>query len=587
MRIAKIAAIVLLVGAGLALPPFTNGYVVNILTQVFLYAFLAGAWNIMALSGLVSLGHAAFFGLGSYTTTWLYLTFGITPGLGWLGGVALAAALAFIVYWIAFRCGLRGIYFGGLTLVLAESLRFAAINSPALGRSQGLELVSFGLDGRVLYTLALALMVGGMALTSWILRSPFGYRLQAIRDNEVAAESMGVNTFRSKLIATALSAGLTALGGTVSALFLRFVEPESDFGLGVSLNLLLGAFLGGTGTVLGPGIGITVLFGLREGMALLGEQVSAGTSAVYAGQQIVYGLILMGVVAALPEGLLRWLTRWRPGWRRSTPLVTAAEGDGALARGALSKRAVSPDTATPVLEVEGVTKSFRGLRALQDVTFTVQSGEILGIIGPNGAGKTTLFNVISGICQPSAGSVRLKGRVLTGLAPSEVCRRGVARTFQIVRPFGALSVLDNVVIGALARTESLAAARRRSREVIDFVGLGHRESMPAGALTLQDRKLLEFARALATAPDLLLLDEVMAGLNQREQERVAGTIRQIRDQGITLLVIEHVIRVVMGLADRLLVLDHGTSMAEGRPEIVARDARVVSAYLGEPAPAPA
>ena len=235
-----------------------------------------------------------------------------------------------------------------------------------------------------------------------------------------------------------------------------------------------------------------------------------------------------------------------------------------------------------LLEVEGLTKTFRGLRALHDVTFGVRSGEILGIIGPNGAGKTTLFNVISGVYPPSAGCVRFKGRELTGLPPSEVCRRGVARTFQVVRPFVALSVLDNVVIGALARSGDLGAARRRSGEVIEFVGLSSRRDVLAGALTLQDRKLLEFARALATVPEVLLLDEVMAGLNQREQERVAQTIRRIRDRGVTVLIIEHVMRAVMGLSDRLLVLDHGLVMTEGRPDVVAHDERVIAAYLGGP-----
>jgi ABC-type branched-subunit amino acid transport system ATPase component/ABC-type branched-subunit amino acid transport system permease subunit len=582
VRSAKPLIIAALIALALALPLFTSGYVVNILTQIYLYTFLAGAWNIMALSGLVSLGHAAFFGLGSYTATWLFLAYGVTPALGWMGGALLAGALAFVVYWIAFRCGLRGIYFGGLTLVLAEGLRFAAINSPALGRSQGLELVRFNLPSGALYALTLSLMVGGMLLTWWILRSPFGYRLQAIRDNELAAEAAGVNTFRAKLAATIVSAGLTAVGGTVSALLLRFVEPDSDFGLTISLNLLLGTFLGGTGTILGPGVGIAVLFGLREGIALLGEQVAAGSSAIYSGQQIIYGLILMGVVVALPEGLVRRITSWMPRRPAREMAVTVGEIEALNGDRRGRERQKPAMAGTVLLEVEGLTKTFRGLRALHDVTFGVRSGEILGIIGPNGAGKTTLFNVISGVHPPSAGRVRFKGRELAGFAPSEVCRRGVARTFQVVRPFVALSVLDNVVIGALAHSGDLGAARRRSREVIEFVGLGSRQDVLAGALTLQDRKLLEFARALATGPELLLLDEVMAGLNQREQERVAQTIRRIRDRGVTVLIIEHVMRAVMGLSDRLLVLDHGLVMTEGLPEVVAHDERVIAAYLGAP-----
>ena len=583
----RLVALAALLAAALAVPAGASGYTVNILTQICLYTFLAGAWNVMALSGLVSLGHAAFFGLGGYATAWLYVTHGVTPALGWIAGAVLAGAVAYAVYWVAFRCGLRGIYFGGLTLVLAESFRFAAINSPALGRSQGLELLGFHMPSAAVYALALGLMAGGMLLTWWLLRSPFGYRLHAVRENELAAEALGVDTFRSKLSATVLSAALTAMGGTAHALLLRFVEPESDFGLSVSLNLLLGTFLGGTGTVLGPAVGITVLFGLREAIALVGEQLAVGTAGVYALQQVVYGLILMLVVLLLPEGLVRvagsWVRRWRPA--RAT---RAAAAPRTVQPGAASgPRAADTGSETaPLLQVAGLTRAFEGLVALRDVSFELYRGEILGIIGPNGAGKTTLFNVISGIHPPTAGSVHFRGQSLAALTPSQVCRRGLARTFQVVRPFASLSVLDNVIIGALVRARDLRRARERSEEVLDFVGLAARRDATAGALTIQDRKLLEFARALATDPEVILLDEVMAGLNPAEQERVAVTIRRIRDRGITLLLIEHVMRAVMGLSDRVLVLDHGVLIAEGKPEAIVRDPEVIRVYLGgSPVPA--
>ena len=578
----RVVGVGALVAAGLAVPLVAGGYAVNILTQIYLYTFLAGAWNIMALSGLVSLGHATFFGLGSYATAWLYVTYGLTPALGWIVGAVLAAAVALGVYWIAFRCGLRGIYFGGLTLVLAEGFRFAAINSPALGRSQGLELVGFQVPGGSLYALSLLLMAGGMLLTWRLLGSPFGYRLQAVRENEIAAEALGVNTFRSKLAATVLSATLTAMGGAVSALLLRFVEPESDFGLGVSLNVLLGTFLGGVGTVLGPAVGIGVLFGLREAIAHVGELLTLGSAGIYAMQQVAYGLILMGVVLALPEGLVRRFAAWIPSRRRTRAPQLGSVGSPVDVSDARSLRVTDGvDDKAPLLAVVGVTRRFEGLVALRDITFALSRGEILGIIGPNGAGKTTLFNVISGIYPPTSGGVIFKGRDLTGLAPNEVCRQGIARTFQIVRPFVTLSVLDNVIIGALGRAHDLRSARERSQEILEFVGLGAKREVAAGTLTLQDRKLLEFARALATGPELILLDEVMAGLNQGEQERVAETVRRIRNRGVTLLLIEHVMRAVMGLSDRLVVLDHGVIIAEGKPEEIIHDPEVVRVYLGE------
>jgi branched-chain amino acid transport system permease protein len=582
---AQLAAIGVLLAGALALPAVTSGYVVNILTQIFLYTYLAVAWNILALAGFVSLGHAAFVGIGGYTAVWLFLTWGVTPALGWVGGVVLAVGLALAVYWVTFRSGLRGIYFGGLTLVLAESLRFAAINSPALGRSQGLELLNFHPSSWLVYALALLLMAGGMFLTSLILKSPLGYRLQAIRDNEVAAESMGVSTFRLKLTATMISAALTAVGGTLHAVMLRFVEPESDFGIGVSLNLVLGTFLGGTGTILGPAVGITTLFGLREAIAIVGEQFAVGTSGIYAVQQIAYGFVLMIVVLLLPDGLVR-----RVGALVRRPAPTPVTSVPRAARVAVGARLGVPalsggpcaDTDERLLEVSGVGKAFASLVALHDVTFEVHRGEILGIIGPNGAGKTTLFNVISGLHAPSTGTIRFKGRDLTGITASQICDRGVARTFQVVRPFAALSVEDNVVIGALARTGRLRTARQHAAEVLDFVGLDARRQALAGGLTLQERKLLEFARALATGPHLLLLDEVMAGLNPREQERVGETIQRIRGHGVTLLVIEHVMRAIMGLSDRILVLNEGAVMAEGKPAEIAHDARVIAAYLGTP-----
>ncbi len=580
MNRGAIAGSMAILAAALALPAVTGGYEVNILTQIYLYAYLASAWNLMAISGLISLGHAAFFGLGSYTTVWLFLTYGVPPALGWIGGAILAAGLALAVYWVTFRCGLRGIYFGGLTLVLAEAFRFAAINSPALGRSQGLELLRFHVSSWFLYSLALLCMAGIILLTRWLLRSPFGYRLQAIRQNEVAAESLGVDTFRTKLTGAVLSAALTAIGGTIHALLLRFVEPELDFGIGVSLNLLLGTFLGGTGTVWGPAVGIAVLFALREGIALAGEAVAMGTGGIYAAQHITYGLILMVVVLCIPEGLIgrasHWLSR-----RRRRPSARGAPPSRAPVVAVERKSApVPPNGSKPVLEVIELTKAFNGLMALNQVTFRLHAGEILGVIGPNGAGKTTLFNVISGLYAPTRGTVKFRGENLAGMIPNRICRRGVARTFQVVRPFSSLSVRDNVVIGALARCPTLQSAQRLALESLQFVGLDTRRDAPAGALTLQERKLLEFARALATEPNLLLLDEVMAGLNEGEQEQVMATVRRIRERGVTLLVIEHVMRAIMSFSDRLLVLDHGSVIAEGTPEAVGRDPKVVQVYLG-------
>jgi branched-chain amino acid transport system permease protein len=561
-----------------------NPFYQDIAVTVFLFAGLGMAWNIIGgFAGQFSLGHAGFFGIGAYVSTLLYLHYGLSPWVGMVLGGGLASVISWMVFYPCFR--LRGIFFAMSTMAFAQVLYILAVYW------RGLTMGSVGLlipfkpawkelmfEDKALYALiAFGYMALSFGVSHYIKNSKLGSYLVGLRENEDAAESLGVDTTRCKLQAMMISAFLTALGGTFYAQYLQFIDPDSLFPSNISIRFALLAIIGGIGTVSGPMIGSFIL-------TPLDVFLRGWLGGLYAGLGFfIYGCILIFVVLIRPQGIVKFLKDKlellfikRPQSRISS--FTAEPAPRVQMRLPEGREAKQGKV---ILAVEGLKKNFGGLAAIKDVEFSITRGEILGLIGPNGAGKTTLFNLITGFITPDRGRIHFNGTDITGLRPPyRICKEGMSRTFQLVKPFLNISVLENVAVGAYCHVSSLSQANRRAEEVIEFVGLSRYRDFLSASLTLSNRKRLELARALATQPELLLLDETMAGLNPKEIDDMIELLRKISGQGITLFIIEHVMRAMMTLSDRVIVLHHGEKISEGSPLEISKDEKVIRAYLG-------
>jgi ABC-type branched-subunit amino acid transport system ATPase component/ABC-type branched-subunit amino acid transport system permease subunit len=575
LRRSGLLAVAVVVGVGLVLSlAVQERYHHRVLTLVFLWATMGLAWNIISgYGGQLSFGHQAFFGIGAYTTLLLIVKAGVTPWLGMVVGAAAAAGAAVLIGLPTFR--LAGIYFGLATLayplifrILTDFFGYQEVAIPMV-RDRPALFMQFS-EPRVYDLLALALLAATLVTSHAIETSRLGYRLRALKENEAAAEAMGVDTFRTKMIAYMVSAVPAALAGALYAHAILFVvTPEAVFGVLVIVQTLTVVLVGGVGSTWGPLIGAGLMIPISETLdATVGDRLPGV-------QGVVYGVALILVMRFAPEGLYwRGRSLWsgrRPAEGRVTRPLRVTPGD---------EGAASTVAGAVLLEVRSLSKAFLGLQALDDVSFDVREGEILGIIGPNGAGKTTLFNVLNGFLRPDRGEVRFRDETITGERPSALCRRGIGRTFQVVRAFPHLTVLENVMVGAFVRDGSEAEARAHALVALDRVGMTDRaESVPTGLTTLELR-LMELARCLATSPRLILLDEPLAGLSAEGVEVTTATIRRARGAGTTVVIIEHTMRALLRLADRLVVLDQGRRLAEGSPADVTGNSAVIEAYLG-------
>jgi branched-chain amino acid transport system permease protein len=536
----------------------------------------------------ISLGAAGFFGIGAYAvaslTTWWNLPAWLSWPLATLIGILSATLVGLGLGFIALR--FRGHYLAMATLTFGLICTGIFHETNFFGGAIGIEDIPyprFGaltISGYPAYWFAWILALGVALLTLNLLRGRSGRAFEAIRNDELAAEVLGVPTRRYKILAFAYSGALAGLGGAVYAAFLGIVVPDA-VGPQLSFSLLLMVVLGGSGGVSGALIGAALL-GFLD---ISGHQFENT-------REVVYGVLVIAVVIAAPNGAFGLIrSRFRPlGHPERSAERRVVEGQPPSL---VIERSARGDNAA--VQVAHVTQRFGGLVAVNDVSFTLTRGTLTSLIGPNGAGKTTLFNTISGIGRPTEGRVTIGGIDVTGWQPHRVAALGVGRTFQNARLFGEMTVLENVVAGAF-RTEqtsfgadlfALPSSRRSEREATDRarntlarLGLEPIAATPAKDLAFGDRRRVELARATASDPWLLLVDEPAAGLNAGERDALTADLLKLRDAGMTLLLIEHDMRLVMAISERVMVLKFGTMIADGTADAVRNDPAVVAAYLG-------
>ena len=590
-RLAALAVVVVLVLAGIALPQVLNAYWTTNLILASTYAIATlGLTVVLGYTGQISLAQGAFYGIGAYVVALLTTRAGLDFWLALLAALLFSGLLGLLLGLVTLR--ISGHYLAMVTISFQVIVTLVLSNWVELtGGPDGVTGIvrpAFGpvnmmVDRNFLY-LALAFLAV-VAVALWLLkRSHWGRAMQAVRENELAAEVIGVPTFRTKVLAFVISAALGGLGGALYAVGSMYISPDT-FEFGQSVTFLTMVLLGGAQWVIGS------LFGAM-GLTLLPQVLRSIPGSVYLA---IYGVVVILVMVFLPEGIWGLLARLA---RRAQAIGDRRQATDRAALLPPVAYRLSPETgetSAPLLRTEAVAKRFGGVRAVDGVDLQVQPGDIHALIGPNGSGKSTLLNLLNAIYTPSSGRIWFRGLQIQNLPPHRIAALGMARTFQNIRLFRGLSVLDNVMIGAdtlryRGTARSAAASpvqvprtldvRRQALAALHFVGLTERAGELARNLPYGHQRLVEIARALAGEPYLLLLDEPGAGMNPAEKGELVALIRRLHERGLTVLLVEHDMSMVTEVAQTMTVLNFGAKIAAGRPQDIMTNKDVIDAYLG-------
>ncbi len=536
------------------------------------------------VGGLTSFGQAAFVGIGAYTSAYLTVNAGLSPWLTLFIGVGLTTLCAVVLGWITLR--MSGHYLPLATLAWGLSLYYTMGNLQALGKYDGILGVTglslFGWElgqGRVFFVMTWTLVLLGTLFMLHLLDSRVGRAIRALKTGSQMAESMGIDTLKFKIGIFVMSAALASVSGWLYAHFQRAVNP-SPFSVHIGIEYLFMAVLGGVGHVWGAITGVTLTKLMADQLQVLLPRL-IGTSGSY--ETIVFGVLLVLTLKYAPNGIWAFVDRKLPKLARKVDWQDAAP---------LPRRS-KPASGEVVLQAINIRKEFGGLVAVNNINFSVQAGQIMGLIGPNGAGKSTTFNLITGVLGLTSGRVTFRGEDISALASRDIAKRGISRTFQHVKMIADMTVLENVALGAhlrgdrgaLSATLRLDRAEERSlfREAeiqLRRIGMGHALHELAGNLAMGPQRLLEIARALCNDPALLLLDEPAAGLRYKEKQALADVLRQLKSEGLSILLVEHDMDLVMQVTDRIVVMEFGTRLIEGTPGEIQASPAVRAAYLG-------